>query len=51
MYTQRNPVEIQTATSLTLISVIAQQYSSATILSLRFHSRKDNFDTRLKQFC
>jgi len=28
--------------------VIAQQYSSATFVSLRFHSCKDKFDTRFK---
>jgi hypothetical protein len=28
--------------------VIAQQYSSATFVSMRFHSRKEKFGVRLK---
>jgi hypothetical protein len=48
MYVQGSPVEIQTSTHWSLIGrsmtaphacVIAQQYSSTTFVSLRFHSR------------
>jgi hypothetical protein len=31
--------------------VIAQQYSSATFISLWFHSRKEKFGARLKKKC
>jgi hypothetical protein len=45
VYTQRNALEIQTPTQWNLISVaycvIAQQYSSATIVSLRFHPHEE----------
>ena len=30
--------------------VIAQQYSSTTFVSLRYHSGKEKFTTRLKKF-
>jgi hypothetical protein len=30
--------------------IIAQQYSSAIFISMRFHSRKEKFDARLKNF-
>ena len=50
---QGSPVEIQIAAHSNLIgrimtapmAVIAQQYSSATFVSLRLYSRKENFDT------
>jgi hypothetical protein len=31
--------------------VIAQQYSSATFVSLPFHYRKENFSARFKKIC
>jgi hypothetical protein len=47
MYIQWSPVEIQTPTYTktwsAAASVIAQQYSTATLVSLRFHSRKEKF--------
>jgi hypothetical protein len=44
-YTQGSPVEIQTPTQRDhpAVCVIAQQYSSSTFVSLRFHSRKEMF--------
>jgi hypothetical protein len=52
-----SPVEIQIPTHWNLIGrsitsstpyVIAQQYSSATFVSLRFHSLKQKFGSRFK---
>ena len=56
MYDKNTPAETQTPTHWNLIgssmtaspSVIAQQYSSATLPSLRVHSLKDKFSARLK---
>jgi hypothetical protein len=57
MYIQGSPAEIPTPTHWNLIDrsmtapvdcVIAQQYPSATFLSLHFHSRKKKFGACLK---
>jgi hypothetical protein len=57
MYTQESTVEIQSTTNWNQIGhsmtcpanrVIAQQYSSATFISLRFHFCKETFGARFK---
>jgi hypothetical protein len=57
MYLQANPVEIEKPTHSNLIEcsitapntcVIAQQYSSATVVSKRFHSCQETFGANLK---
>jgi hypothetical protein len=48
VYTQWSPVETQTSTCLTPNAVIAQQYSSATLVSLCFRFPKKIFGTHLK---
>jgi hypothetical protein len=58
MYKQRRPGEIQTPTQWNLIArsmtapppVIAQQYSSAMLVSMRCRSRMEKFGSRFKFF-
>jgi len=58
IYVQGTPAEIQTSKHRNPIDrrkhpaacVIAQQCSSATFVSLRFHSNKEKFGTRRKNF-
>jgi hypothetical protein len=59
MYIQRSPVEIHIPAHWNLIrpqhdrfaaSVIAQQYSAATFVSLRFHSRRWKFRHAFKKY-
>jgi hypothetical protein len=56
-YIEGSPVEIKTLHILkpdrpqhdrTAVRVIAQQYSSATFVPLRFHSRKESFGAPLE---
>jgi hypothetical protein len=54
VYTKGSPIEIQTPGHWHLTGrpdtcVIAQQYSSATFVSLHFHSRKEEFGARFKR--
>ena len=58
MYVQGSPVEIQIPADWNLIAnrkerlaacVITQQYSSSTLVSLRFHSSKEEFGADLKK--
>jgi len=53
VYVQRKPPELKTPAYRNMIGrpascVITQQYSSATILSLHFHSRKEKLSQLLK---
>jgi hypothetical protein len=50
VHAQGSLVAIHNPACLFLISVIAQQYSTATFFSLRFHSHKDNLYTHSKQW-
>jgi hypothetical protein len=58
MCIQSSPAEIRTPTQCNLIGrsmtapppVIAQQFSSATFLSSRFHSGNEKFGVRFKNF-
>jgi len=56
-YVQGNPVEIETPNTVELhwpqhyrsaVCVIAQHFSSATLVSLRLDSRNEKFGTRVK---
>jgi hypothetical protein len=59
MYIQSSPVEVQSQARLEpdrphygrlAACIVAQQYSSATFVSLRFCHRKEEFDSHMKIF-
>jgi hypothetical protein len=53
MYVQRTPAKIQTPKhrgNRPAASIIAQQRFSAIFVSLRFHSNKEKFGARCKNF-